>query len=248
MVKNYLKIAFRNLWRHKVFSFINITGLAVGMAACFLIFLYVSFEASYDSFYGKGHRIYRLVTDVKTPSETIHAGITSWAFAPNIKADFPEVESFVRINSTSVSVRKGEKKFQEDRVLWADSTFFKVFDFKLIKGDRRTALKEQFSVVLSKTAAKKYFGDADPLGQTLLLSGEDYTATVTGVMEDVPGNSHIQADMLVSMSTLTQKLNPGQDEQWSNFGATTYLLLKPGVDAAALEKKFPSFLERRNGK
>ncbi len=165
MIKNYLKIAFRNLWRHRVFSFINIMGLAVGMTACFLIFLYVSFELSYDSFHAKASRIYRLVTDVKTPSETIHAGITSWPFAPNIKADFPEVESFTRIDQTSMLVRKGDKKFQEDRVLFADSTFFNLFDFKLIKGDPQTALKDIFSVVLSETAAKKYLGDADPLGQ-----------------------------------------------------------------------------------
>lgn len=247
MLKNYLKIAFRNLWRHKAFSFINIMGLAVGMAACFLIFLYVSFELSYDSFHKKAPNIYRLVTDVKTPSETIHAGITSWPMAPNIKADFPEVETFTRVNRTSMLITKGEKKFQEERVLWADSTFFKMFDFELSKGNPVTLLKDPFSVVLSQTAAKKYFGDADPLGQTLKLY-DYYDATVTGVMDDIPENSHIKADIVVSMSSLTQSINPDQDQQWSNFDATTYLLLKPGADPRALEKKFPDFLERRNGK
>lgn len=247
MIKNYIKIAFRNLWRHKAFSFINIMGLAVGMGACFLIFLYVSFELSYDSFHTKAPRIYRLVTDVKTPSETIRAGITSWPFAPNIKADFPEVESFTRIQTTGMLITKGDKKFQEERVTWADSTFFKLFDFKLVKGNPQTVLKDNFSVVVSRSAAKKYFGEKDPIGQTLSLY-DSYPARITGIMDDFPENSHIKADLLVSMSTLTQKINPDQDNQWSNFDAITYLLLKPGVDPKSLEKKFPDFLQRHNGK
>jgi putative ABC transport system permease protein len=248
MIRNYLKIAFRNLWRQRVFSGINILGLAVGMAACFLIFLYVRFELSYDKFHSKADRIYRLATDVITPSETIHAGITSWAFGPNIKADFPDVAAVVRINQTEMLVRKGDVKFQEDKVLFADSTFFQVFDFGLEKGDAAALLRNPFSVVLSESAARKYFGTADPVGQSLLLTGQDHVATITGVMKDLPANSQIEADMLVSMSTLTQRMNKGLDEQWSNFGATTYLLLQPGADATGLEKKFPLFLERRNGK
>jgi putative ABC transport system permease protein len=248
MIKNYLKIAFRNLWRHKIFSFINILGLAIGMTACYLIFLYVRFELSYDSMHARTSRMYRLVTDIKTPSETIRAGITAWPFAPNIKKDFPEVETVARIGLTNFLVRKGDRKFQEDRVLWADSTFFQLFDFNLIKGNALTVLKDPFNVVLSKTAARKYFGDADPIGQTLLLTGEDYNGLVTGVMEDLPENSHIKADMLISMSTLTKVFNPDQDNQWSNFDALSYLLLRPGVDPEAVEKKFPAFLERHNGK
>ncbi|HEX8332208.1 MAG TPA: ABC transporter permease [Segetibacter sp.] len=247
MIKNYIKIAFRNLWRNKVFSLINIMGLAVGMTACFLIFLYVTFERSYDSFHTKAPNIYRLVTDVKTPSETIHAGITSWPMAPNIKADFPEVESFTRVQSTSMLVTKDDKKFQEERVMWADSTFFKTFDFKLSKGNMETVLKDPFTVVLTKSAAKKYFGDADPLGQTLKLY-DYYPATVTGLMNDIPENSHIKADIVVSMSSLTQKISPTQDEQWTNFDATTYLLLKPGADPSSLESKLPAFLEKHTGK
>ena len=247
MLKNFFKITFRNLWRHKGFSFINILGLAVGMAACFLIFLYVHFERSYDSFHSKSSNIYRLVTDVITPSETIHAGITSWPMGPNIKADFPEVEAAVRVQRTSMLVTKDEKKFQEENVLYADSTFFKMFDFPLSEGNPQTVLKEASSVVLTKSAAKKYFGVTDPIGQTVLLL-DYYPAKVTGVMEDLPENSHIKAEMLVSMSTLTQTINPGQDEQWSNFDATTYLLLAPGTNTALLQKKFPRFLQKHNGK
>lgn len=248
MIRNYLKIAFRNLWRHKGFSFINILGLAVGMTSFFLIFLYVGLELSYDSFHKKADRIYRIVCDIKTPTEVLQASGPSWAVPSHLKLDFPEIESFVRVSDASLLVRKDNIKFQEESMLFADSSFFKVFDFELIKGDRKTVLNNQLSVVLTETAARKYFGNNDPVGQTLLVTGDALPAKVTGVMKDIPENSHIKADMLVSMSTLTQKFNSGLDDQWGNYGASAYLLLKPGVDAKSLEKKFPAFLERRNGK
>ena len=247
MLKNYFKIALRNIWRHRGFSFINITGLSIGITACFFIFMYVAFELSYDKFHSKADRIYRIVTDIKTPSETINTGVTSWAFAPNIKADFPEVEAFVRISGGSFLVKKGAVKFQEERSLFADSTFFKVFDFKLLKGNPNTALSAQASVVFTETAAKKYFGNADPVGQTVLVTGDEIPATVTGLMKDIPENSQIKADMLISMSSLTQRFNKGLDEQWGNYGATSYLLLKPGTNAKGLERKLPGFMEKRNG-
>jgi putative ABC transport system permease protein len=247
MIKNYLKIAFRNLWRHKIFSFINIMGLAVGMTACFLIFLYVRFELSYDSFNSKADRIYRVVADIKTPTEVINAGGPSWAVPPNAKDEFPEVESFVRIASDQVLIRKGNIKFQEENAVWADSALFHVFDFKLIEGNPATALKDQLSVVLSETTAKKYFGKQNPLGQTLLLTGDALPAKVTGVMKDIPENSQIKADMFLSMTTITQRFAPRIDSQWGNYGASAYLLLRPHTDAKKLEAKFPAFLEKRNG-
>src|SRR5215467_5216870 len=142
MIKNYLKIAFRNLWRHRIFSFINIMGLAVGMTACFLIFLYVRFELSYDSFHSSADRIYRVVADIKTPTEVIHSDRPAIAVPSNIKDEFPEVESFVRIGGDQILVRKGDIKFQEENAAWVDSSFFHVFDFKLIKGNSQTCLKE----------------------------------------------------------------------------------------------------------
>ncbi|MES2064708.1 MAG: ABC transporter permease [Bacteroidota bacterium] len=247
MLKNHFKIALRNLWRHRGFSFINITGLSVGITACFFIFMYVTFELSYDKFHTKADRIYRVVTDIKTPSETINTDVTSWAFAPNLKTDFPEIEAFTRVSGGSFLVRKGNVKFQEERTLFADSTFFKVFDFKLLKGNPQTALTAQASIIFSQTAAKKYFGDTDPVGQTVLLTGDAIPALVTGVMKDMPENSQIKADMLISMVTLTQRFNKGVEEQWGNYGATSYLLLKPGVNAKNLQAKFPAFMEKRNG-
>lgn len=247
MLKNYFKIAFRNLWRHRVFSFINIMGLTVGMTAFFLIFCYVKFELSYDSFHSKADRIYRVVADLKTPTETLNTSGPAWAVAPNIKNEFPEVEAAVRVSNDNMLVRKGDVKFEEDKMAWADEDFFKMFDFPLIKGDPATALKDQFDVVLSETAAKKYFGKENPVGQTLLLTGDGYNSKVTGVMKDMPENSQIKADMLVSMNTLTKKFNPGLDSQWANYGNQTFLLLKPGTNAAAFQAKIPGFLERRNG-
>ncbi|SDD21624.1 putative ABC transport system permease protein [Mucilaginibacter pineti] len=248
MIKNYFKIALRNLWKHKVFSFINITGLSIGITACFFIFMYVGFELSYDNFHTKADRIYRLVTDIKTPTETINTGITAWPFAPNIKADFPEVESFVRISGGSFLVRKGDVKFQEEHSIFADSTFFKVFDFKLLKGDPRTALTAPATIVFTEKAAKKYFGNKNPMGQTVLVTGDAIPAVITGIMKDIPENSQIKADMLISMTSLTQRFNKEIDNSWGNFGATSYLLLKPNTNPKALEAKFPAFLERRNGK
>ena len=249
MFKNYFKIAVRNLLRHKAFSFINIMGLAVGMAACFLIFQYVTFELSYDNFHSKGDRIYRVVTDTKTPSETITQAATTTPIAINVKKDFPEVEDAVRLGRDGFLVRKGDVKFQEEKVVLADSTFFNVFDFPLIAGDKNTALKEPMSIVLSETAAKKYFGKSQPIGQQLLLTGKAINSTVTAVMKDIPENSQIQADMLVSLSSNKAIYGrPTSDSEWTNHSYFTYLLLKPGADAKALEKKFPAFMEFHHGK
>lgn len=247
MFQNYFKIALRNLLKHKVFSFINIMGLTVGMTACFLIFLYVRFELSYDSFHRKADNIYRIVADLKTPSDFIRTSGPAWAVPPNVKRDFPEVREFVRVSNNSFLLRRGNVKFQEERSAYADSTFFRVFDFPLLKGDPNSALKAPLSIILSESAAKKYFGKQDPMGQTLLFTGEGLPARVTGIMKDIPENSLIVADMLVSMSTLTKNFNPGLDDQWSNYGSSAFLLLKPGTDPATLIKKFPAFLEKRNG-
>jgi putative ABC transport system permease protein len=248
MLKNYFKIAFRNLWRHRVFSFINIMGLTVGMTACLLIFMYVRFELSYDRFHSKADRIYRIVTDLKTPTEVIPTSGPAWAVAPHIKLDFPDVEAYTRVQTDNVLFRKGDIKFNEEGAIWADSAFFQIFNFKLIRGDVRTALTQPFTVVLSETAAKKYFGKADPVGQTILITGDALPATVTGLMKDMPENSQIKSDVVLSLITITSKWAKGIDDQWGNYGPYAFLLLKPGANAMALQKKFPAFLEKWNGK
>jgi len=248
MIKNYLKIAFRNLWRHRVFSFINILGLTVGMTAFFLIFMYVRFELAYDHSHSKIDRIYRIVCDIKTPTETLNAGGPAWAVGAHIKQEFNnDIEAAVRLGGSSLLVRRGDVKFQEDNSFFADSAFFGMFDFPLLKGNPKTALKDELTIVLSETAAKKYFGKEDPLGKTVLLTADGFNATVTGVMKDMPENSTIKADVLVSMVTRTRKFNPHLDDQWGNYGNRTYVLLKPGVNARQLQARLPAFLDKMNG-
>jgi len=248
MFENYFKIAVRNLWRHKAFSFINILGLAVGMAACFLIFLYVRFETSYDDFNTKADRIYRMVSDVKTPTEIIPIGTTIAPLAIYLKKDFPEVEEAVRIGSDGFLVKSGDTKFQEKRTLLADSTLFRVFDFPLMEGNKKTALVEPMSIILSQTTAKKYFGNEDPLGRRVQLTGAAINATITGVMKDIPENSQLQADMIVSMSS--NKLIYGYataDSEWTNHNYLTYLLMRPNTNIQSFAGKLPAFMEKYNG-
>ena len=247
MILNNFKIAIRNLWKHRAFSFINILGLSIGMTACYLIFLYVNFELSYDNFHTKKDRIYRVVSDIKTPSETINGHGPSWAVPPHL-GDFPEVEFAVRVLDDIMLFRKDDIKINETEALWADADFFSVFDYKLLKGNPLTVLKDPFSIVLSESSAKKYFGDKDPMGQTILLLDDAYPSTVTGIMEDIPENSQIQGDVIVSMTTITKQFAEGVDDQWGNYGPYAYILLKPDTDAENLESKFPAFLEKWNGK
>ncbi len=246
MLKNYLRTAFRNLWRHKGFSFLNILGLTIGMSACFLVFLYVKFELSYDNFHSKGDRIYRVVTDIVNPSETLHFGVAAPAMPVAAKRDFPEIDKQIRFSPGSVLVRRGEVKIQESNMAFADSTFFEIFDFPLLKGDPVTALSQPYDVVLSETAAKKYFGSADPMGQHLILTDQNLQATVTGVMKDMPENTELKEDMLVAMYSGRDDSN--RDQNWGGFGDFSYFLLKPNTNAQALEKKFPAFLVNHIGK
>lgn len=247
MLKNYLQVAFRNLWRHKGFSLLNILGLTIGMSACFLIFLYVKFELSYDDFHSKGDRIYRIVTDIVNPSETLHFSVAAPAMPVAAKRDFPEIEKALRFDPGSILVRRGtDIKLQEDNMAFADSTFFEVFDFPLLKGDPVTALREPYSIVLSETAAKKYFGSTDPMGQHLTLTDQSNIGTVTGLMKDMPENTELKADMLVA--SYSGAADSNRDKNWGGFGDFSYFLLKPNTDPHALAKKFPAFLENHVGK
>jgi len=246
MLRNYLLTAIRHLWRHRIFSFLNIAGLTIGMSACFLVFLYVRFELSYDGFHSKADRIYRMVTDIKTPNENLPIDITSPPMAINVGQEFPEVEKVVRFSPQSILFRRGEIKFQEDHMAFADSTFFKLFDFPLLRGDAATALKDPWDVVLSETAAKRYFGKQDPIGQHLILTDGNNIGTVTGVMKDMPENTLLKADVLVALTTFKAG-DSTYDKDWGNFVVYSYLLLRPGANAGMLEKKFPAFLEARIG-
>ncbi len=246
MLKSYFKIALRSLLRHKGFALLNIIGLAVGMAAFFLIFQYVRFEYSYDDFVTKRDRVYRLATDIKSASGIQANWTSSMPMAINLKREYPQIEDVVRLSARSTLLKRGDVFFQESNTIFADSGLFNIFNFPLLEGDPTTALKEPFSVVLSESTAKKYFGSADPIGQPLFFSDSGYNAKVTGVMRDLPENSTIKADLFVSMATM-KRLQGRIDSLWGRQNATSFLLLKPGASTAALESQFKSFIDRHMG-
>jgi putative ABC transport system permease protein len=167
MFSNYFRIALRNLRKHAVYSAINVLGLAIGMTCCLLIFLYVRHELSYDTYHSQADRIYRVVTDIKTETETIRAGQSSDATAPHLQTGLPEIQEAVRLNYRGFLLESGASKFQEDQVLIADANLFKVFDFPMVTGSPQTALQAPFSLVLTEKAARKYFGNQNPVGKTI---------------------------------------------------------------------------------
>jgi len=214
------------------------------MTAFFLIFLYVRFELSYDSFHTRADRIYRLVSDVKTPGETLHFNSPPLPVAEHLMANFPELQSVARVSlGDDWMVIRDDKVFRVDDVAVADSNFFKVFDFRLLKGDPNTVLKDPNGVVLSESEARRFFGNADPVGQSLTMTRLKFRATVTGVMQDLPVNSHLKVRMICSADTLS----PDQSQQWDNYGNNIYLLHKPSASAAGLQTKFPAFLQQIGG-
>lgn len=243
MLRTYLKIAFRNLWRHKASTGINVIGLTLGMVACFLIFLYVRFETSYDAFHTKADRIYRLVCDIKTSMGTRQGFVTSWPMGPAMKDEFPEVEAVIRLNIGTALIQKDQMKNFEGEYSQADAALFTAFDFPLIKGDPRIALQDPGSMVISETAARKYFGNDDPMGQHLEIENGRWISTITGIMKDIPENSMLKASMFFSTSPTVADLQRGQPG-WGGFGNLTYVLLKPGADPRALEAKLPAFVDR----
>lgn len=243
MIRNYFKTAFRNLWRNKAFSVINIVGLSVGLACCMLIFLYTMDELSYDRFNEKKDSIYHLTATFKSPSGEIHKiSSTGQVHGPGFKRQIPELQDFVRIEGTSFTIKKGDDVFDQD-ALYADDNFFSVFTFPFIQGNPRTALKDIHSVVLSEEVAEKYFGKRDAVGQVLDLKVNDkfQPFTVTAVMKKSPQNSSIKVKMLLSMK-FNQSLN--NDTHWINFFLNTFFLIKPGTDIKAVEKKIAKVFER----
>jgi putative ABC transport system permease protein len=248
MIRNYLRVAFRNLWRHKGFSLLNIIGLTVGMTAFFLVFLYVCFELSYDSSYSKADRIYRIVADVKTLSGIEHPNSPPTPTVVHMAQFLPEVEMTTRVSMGDnwMVIRDDKEVFETDDVGSADSTFFQVFDIPFVKGDARTALTHPNSIVLSESTAKKFFGNIDPVGKVLTLTRDKFPGTVTGVMKDIPENSHLKISMLISLSTFIQG-NTGFDSAWNNYGWESFVLLKPGASAASLQSKLPAYIDKMGG-
>jgi len=242
MFQNYFKIAWRNLVKNKTFSFINIIGLASGLACFILIALYVADELSYDRFHEKADRIYRINSDIVFGGNKLHLAVASDPMGATLKKDYPQVEEFVRFFASGGSklVKKGNEFIRENNVSHADSTLFDVFTLPVISGDGKTALNEPNTVVISESAAKKYFGTTDVVGKNVETDDNGSTLyKVTAVIKDIPHNSHFTFDMIFSMDNVNY--------QWGNFlshNHQTYLLLKPGTDHRAFEKNFVPFIDK----
>ncbi|HMB93669.1 MAG TPA: ABC transporter permease, partial [Rhodothermales bacterium] len=249
MIKNYLKIALRNLSKQKAHAFINIFGLAVGVACCLLIMLFVQHEWSYDRFHSDADRIYRAWgKEVYDEDETFFYTITPLVLAPTLEATFPEVEATVRVDLFNDLVQRGDDAFTE-RIHMVDPNFFEVFDFPLQQGDPKTVLTNPNSVVLTPEMANKYFGDNDPMGQTLSIHVNDayQEFVVRGIAEAPPTNSSIQFEMLVPHALTQQLYGPNAHQSWTNIFGETYVLLAEGTTGPMLEAKMPTMMQQALG-
>ena len=255
MIKNYIKIAWRNLLRHKLFSLINIAGLAIGLAVCMLIMLYVAHEHSYDRFSKNADRVFIPDAQIKMRGNVVNTmGNMSYATGPIISQGQPAIESFMRILAyfnpvIASNPSSTEKQFSEKNLVFADPGFFKFFSFKLLSGDPNSVLKKPFSVVISQEMAKKYFGDENPIGKTITLKTDSaYTYQVTGVAENCPSNSSIQYNFVVSNSSFLA-MKEAKDylgPEKIGFGTfKLYLLLKHVPDTVTLKRGL-DFLGKKN--
>jgi putative ABC transport system permease protein len=247
MLRNYLKTAFRNLWRNKGFSAINILGLAIGLATCLLILIYVTDELSYDRWNVNADRIYRIDNDIKFGGNSMVLAVAPAPAGPAFLRDFPEVEKEVRFRMNGGRlVKKGNQNIKEDAVILADSTLFDVFTLPMIAGDPHTALKDAHTVVITERMAKKYF-DATPstmssvVGRTLTIN-DSIPYKVTGVIRNIPTNSHFHYDFFLSLTESEEAKRT--DDAWLSANFNTYILLREGADPKKLEAKMDDLVKR----
>ncbi len=249
MLKNYVTIALRNLRKQSFYSIINIAGLAVGIAACMVILLFVIDELGYDKYNTKAQRIYRLNNEIKFGGNHYNMTYSSAPTAHALLQDYPEVESTVRFRQNGsylVKTADGIESIKENNVAWTDSTFFEIFSVRVLEGDPHTALKDPAGIAISKKTAAKYFPAGSALGQSLILDTK-YNAKVTAVFEDMPAASHFHFDILIAMVGDWPVAKEAQSPVFFSNNFNTYLLLKEGADAKALEAKLPVFLEKYVG-
>ncbi|HEX2967728.1 MAG TPA: ABC transporter permease [Bacteroidales bacterium] len=237
MIKNLLKTAIRHLTKHVGYSAINILGLTLGIASALFLIIYVTDEISYDNYHKNGDRIYRVASKLTETDDQFTWIVAQIPFGPQVVKDYPEVQSYVRFfNMPQGAYKYEDKEYTEQNFYYADSTVFDIFTYRIIKGDAKAAVTEPKKIVLTESAAVKYFGDTDPIGKVLNEGSNSYE--VTAVMEDVPSNSHFRFDALASRNNL-----PKQFGSWGNFGVFTYLLLPKDIDISAFEKKIQGMSE-----
>jgi putative ABC transport system permease protein len=245
MIKNYFKIVFRNLLRNKAFSAINILGLAIGIATCLIIMLFVNNELSYDRYNKKANRIVRVFFQGNVQGEKMNEATVMPPVAQTLKADFPEIEAATRIrNYGTPRLIYGDRSFREDAFAFVDSNFFQVFTLPLVQGNAKTALIEPNTIIITKALAHKYFGNEDPLGKIIAFKdGKNAACKVTGVIDKVPVNSHFHFELFASMASLPESREP----TWMSSNFYTYLVLAKDYDYKKLEAKLPQVVEKYIG-
>ncbi len=242
MFKLFYKTFARNLLRDKLHAILNIVGLALGFTAFLYIVTYIFHETSYDSFHEKSERIYRCVQHIKLGDEPIYGSQAEPVLATTAKNELAEVEDAVRLYlRNDVTTEYKDNKFTEEEIWYADSNIFRIFDFNLLEGNPETALSRPNSILLTKKAALKYFGNEDAIGKSLLLNLDKEQYVVTGILEDLPMNSHLQFDFLASFSTLPRS----KDLEWSNTSTYTYILAKANTDFENFSENYNTFLTQK---
>jgi putative ABC transport system permease protein len=242
MINKLFRFSLRSLTRQKTFMLINVLGLAVGFACSLIIAVFIRYELSYDQYHENKDRIYRVVLNGKIGGQEIVASWSAFPVGPAVRDEFPEVEAFLRLNTWGETVvRHEDQAFIEPRFMEADSSFFDFFSIPLLVGNKATALTEPFSVVLSRTAAEKIFGDSDPLGQMILVGTGSSPHQVTGIMEDIPENSHFHANMIGSFNTYTR------NGSWMSNNLQTYVMLYPEATTEAIDERFRELIVKYVG-
>jgi putative ABC transport system permease protein len=243
MLKNYLKTALRNLWKNRFYSGINLIGLSSGMLCFLFIAAFIQDELSYNRFHEKGARIVRMNFIGKMGENDLIVPQLGAPVGAVMQEEFPEVETFVRFRETGEFLVSYENQsFQESEVVYADSTLLDIFDFTLVAGDPNSILRQAGTAVITQSIARKYFGDQNPIGQTIQLDNEkDYV--IDGVLADLPKNSTIQQDIFLAMASLAESREP----LWTNMNFETYFLLREGAQITNIEAKLPEFLRRHLG-
>jgi len=238
MIYNQIKFAIRNITKDIGYSLINILGLTIGISSTLFLLIYVFDELSYDKYHENQAQIYRVASHITESDDNFTWVVAQIPFAQQVKQDYPEVEDAIRFQGIGKSLFEyGDKQFYDTDVNFADSTVFEVFTYPMIEGDPTTSLDEPNSIVLTKTFAKKLFGDEDPMGK--IITNENRTLKVTGIIKDVPQNSHFRFTALISWNTLEQRR-----QSWGNFGVPTYLKLKEGTDVEDFDKKLEEMYDK----
>ncbi len=250
MIRNYFKMAWRNLMKHKFISFINLFGLSVGLACCILITIYILHETSYDTYNKKASRIYRVTRTFNNPdgAVTLRLGTVAPPFGPLLQNYFPDIQKVTRLlPNGKTPVKYGDKLFNENQVFFADEHFMELFDVNLVKGNPDKALVDPFTVILSEPIAKKYFGEEDPVNKMIRINNQ-FNLKVSGVYQPLPSNAHVHPEIMVSFNTLKDTAVYGEKQLQTNFGNNsffTYLLLPENYPVKNIENQLPDFVDKK---